>query len=397
MFKKVIISFLFAIIIFVSSFSNICNAASVKVTKENLTKAFEELVSSDINEDNMDILVEDDVIKITVDNESYNIDYDLTDKPTFSLEIPIEKGMSYEDFKKKTENLGAPIIGYAAVANIQGTGIEDAMAYLMFSYMENISGSYSTEDSYVIVDDLNLQEGVTLEKTDDPKTIYTSEFGDKVMEYVNALYPETQTISDSDEINSYVMTIEKKDVTETSCKLVSKLKVNTDADFSKLNGYYNKVFHNGITKENAIHVITLKVGQKCKIQGINGYQINGDCVEIDRETNEMTAIKVGEASGYFYIGNYATEQEKESFYITVEENTENETLETIILKIKDTDDSDKSNADTETNKENNVQNSTANIQKLPETGEEKNMLLVVLYTVVGICSISLITLLKKRK
>ena len=44
-------------------------------------------------------------------------------------------GMSYEEFKKKTDNLILPMLGYIAVANIQGVEIKDASAYFLFSYL----------------------------------------------------------------------------------------------------------------------------------------------------------------------------------------------------------------------------------------------------------------------
>lgn len=398
MLKKIFMSLLFAIFIFVSLYTNICYAAPVKVTKENLNEAFKKLVSSGEVEEKLDIVVLDDTIKLTVEDESYILKYDLTDEPTFSIEIPIEKGMNYEEFKEKTGNLILPMCGYAAVANVQGTKIEDAISYIMLSYFKTALGSGSlNENPYVIVE--GTKEG-------NDKTIYTSEFGDRVMEYVNATYSETETMSDSDEINSYKFKIEKKDVTETSCKLVSTLSINLDADFSKLSEYSNGIFDNGITKDNAEHVIALKVGQKCKIQGINGYQITGECVEIDNKTNEITAIKKGEASGYFYIGENYQEQKKASFYVTVEENKGNEKLETITLKIDDNKESNKTETDkSETNKDNNKEsntiknpntlkeNNTADLDVLPKTGVEKNTNLIILYAIIVISSISFITLL----
>ena len=149
--------------------------------------------------------------------------------------------MSYNEFEEKTGGLIASAVGYGAVANIQGANIEDASSYILFHLLftglsKGISASSSKEGYYTIVDD--TKEGTTIVKDpNDEKTIYVSEFGNHVMEYVNSLYGEKQTFSDADELNTYEMTIERKDVTPTSCKLVSTLTVNTDADFSKVNGY----------------------------------------------------------------------------------------------------------------------------------------------------------------
>lgn len=46
---------------------------------------------------------------------------------------------------------------------------------------------------------------------------------------------------------------------------------------------------------------------------------------------EITGTSVGKANGYIYVG-----ETKKTFYITVEENTENKTLDTITLKINTT-------------------------------------------------------------
>ena len=218
-------------------------AVSTPVTEENLRESLQKFVSSDANEENYNITVSDDSIILSVDNETYTLKYDLSDKTTFSYEIPIEKGMAYEEFEKQTDNLILPMIGYIAVANIQGVELKDATAYFTFSYLgDAIDGSISfdSDNSPIIIDDTMIKDGVTVETTN-PNAIYVSEFSEKVMEYVNAVYPESQSFSDSKGINSYTITFERKDTTETSCKLVSTLNVNLDADFSKIKGLVDEM------------------------------------------------------------------------------------------------------------------------------------------------------------
>lgn len=232
----------------------ICNsvyAATIPVTDENLIASFQKFVKSEANKQNYKISVSNNVITVSVDNEKYTLNYDLTNKPTFYLEVPIEKGMSYDEFKKKTDNLLLPMIGYIAVADIQGIKLEDAVVYFTLSYLDSASnGSTSSKNSYVIADDLSVSDGVTIIKDEsDTKTIYVSEFGERVMEYVNALYKDKQNMSDASGINSFSLSIEKQDITETSCKLVSKLTINTDADFSKINGYTNEFKNDSTNKD----------------------------------------------------------------------------------------------------------------------------------------------------
>lgn len=402
--KKVIniIGLMFLMLLF------ICNsvyATAIPVTDENLIEAFQKFVKSEVNEGNYKISVSNNLITVSVDNENYTLKYDLTNKPTFLFEIPIEKGMSYYDFKNQIDNLILPMLGYIAVADIQGAKMEDASIYFLFSYLGNaLNGLDSSKNSYIIYDDLKIiSEGVTIEKTDNSKTIYTSEFGDRIIEYVDSLYKEKQNISDEKEINSFSFSIEKQDTSETSRKLISTLRVNTDADFSKINGYADK-FENAftnkdITKENADYILALKAGQKCKIESserITGFELyNNDCIEFNKDNKEITAIKSGVTNGYIYIGNNI----KKSIYIIIGENTDNSSLETVTLKIDNVSDKDILEENTQKDSETKVENKL-NIDILPRTGEKINRFLIVLYVIVGTCSIALIVLLlikRKRK
>ena len=225
--------------------------------------------------------------------------------------------MSYDEFKEKTDNLILPMLSYIAVANIQGVDFEDSSAYFLMSYLGNaLNGSWSSENSYVIIDDTNMSDGVTIDKDEnDTKTIYVSEFGERVMEYVNNIYKDKQIIKDSSEgINSYEFIIEKKEETNTSCKLVSTLNVNLDADFSKLNGYAD-----------------LKI---------------------------------------------------------IDSNKKNETTE-----------EDKNNTNNEDNKNNELSNNVSNNEKIPYSGIENNLIVNVLYVIIGIalCTIVLLIALNKEK
>lgn len=284
--KKVIniIVLMFLVILF------ICNsvyAATIPVTDENLIESFQKFVKSGANEENYKISVSNNLITVSVDNENYIMKYDLTDKPTFSLEVPIEKGMSYDDFEKQTGNLILPMLGYIAVADIQGIKMEDASAYFLFSYLGSaLNGSVSSENSYIIVDDLNGSEGVKIENTDDSKIIYASEFGDRIIEYIDNTYKEKQNISDESGINSFSSSIEKQDITETSRKLITTLSVNIDADFSKINGY----------------VEGLK-GSSDKDKAEENTQKDSE-TKVDNELNIDTLPKTGEETNIFLIVLY---------------------------------------------------------------------------------------------
>lgn len=352
MLKKFFMTILFAIFILASLYTNICYAAPVKVTKENLSEAFEKFVSSESNEENYEISVSDKVINIKADKEKYTLNYDLKDNPKFSAELLIKEGMSYDEFEKEAAKIILPMLGYISVANVQGVKIEDSSMYFMFSYLEKaLNESDLEEDIYIIIDDLDDTQDIVGEEND-AKIIYTSEFGNKVMEYADYLYSEKQTLSDSDEMNSYVWTIEKTDSTKTSCKVLSTLTVNLDADFSKLNGYSEK--------------------------------------KADEMLGEMTDEILDEV----------TDKKDEEVSDNKTDKVTDDIADKVDDDVVDTEKNDTDKPNKEIVEEKEEIKDTADLDILPKTGEEKNANLIALYTIIGISSISLITLLgisKKKK
>ncbi len=326
--KKICVIFLFLIFIFV----NLCltiSYAAVPVTDENLKESLEKFAEASLDsEEPYTISVQDKVITIKSGENELKLNYDLsTEKPTFSYEVDITKGMTYTEYTEKTENMLATIFGYIVVADIQGVDFEDSTEYfvsIIFQYALTAPSS-----KYNIIDDLNT----SVEKTDDPNTFYASEFPEKGMEYVNKVYENKQTMSDAENgINSFEYSVEKKDIDADSCKLVSTISINLDADFSKINemASFNPT---GITKDNADYVINLKEGQKCKIdteKTITGYESYGSCIDYDDEKYEIIAVEPGEG---ILILDIDTEKNI-SFYITVEKNTNNEHLEDMVVSIE---------------------------------------------------------------
>lgn len=237
--KKIFIKSLLIFFIFIFLYTTMSYAVWVTVTDENLEQALKKFESSDLSTENYEFSINNNIINIKSDNSTYELNYDLTDDPTFWVETnTIEQGMTYEDFQAETEKLVLPMIGYIAVANVQGIEIEDGMMYFMMSYLGNALNNPSGGKSYVIVNDMDSEIDII---PDGANVIYASEFGDRVMEYVNSLYENGNSISDSNQFDTYSMTVEKQDATDTSCKLVSTLTVNKDADFSQLEGYSDKM------------------------------------------------------------------------------------------------------------------------------------------------------------
>lgn len=240
MLKKVITIILFIILICINFFTQISNAVFVRMTDENLKSTFENSIKSKASEGGYnisDISVVDNIIEMIVNGKKYTLNYNLTDKPTFFLEIPIKKGMSYQEFINITNEkiLVLPLLGYIAFTDIQGIDYEDLQSYLIGLYLSSrIDGTFSLngQSSYEIVDDLNSQNNI--EKDENSKIIYTSDFPEKVIEYVNDLYSQNQIFTDENGINSFTLTIEKKEETKEICKIISTITINPESDYSSL-------------------------------------------------------------------------------------------------------------------------------------------------------------------
>lgn len=339
MLKKYVIILLVLSIALLNIYT-ISYAVAVPVTEENLNTAFQEFISSESNNKNYNIKLENNVIKVTSDDGDFDIEYDLTNKPTFWITADIEQGMSYDEFKEKTGSLTNVMLAYIPVAKIQGVEYEDSFSYMATQLIQALFSGLSsttnenTDDTYMIVDDdTEIEEGA--------KAIKESEFGLHVMEYVNSVYQDKSTFDDSDMYNTFEWITEKKDVTDTSCKLISTLTVNLDADFSQLIDYNETMsdafLNSEITEENADYLIKLKVGQKCKIvsnEKIVGYETYGTaCIEFEEENTEITGTEAGKTNGYLYIGE---DNLKKSIYVIVEENSEDEIPEPITITIGET-------------------------------------------------------------
>lgn len=235
----------------------ISNAAKVEVTKEKLTETFKKFLESENNEDAMNAEVLDDIIKISSGEDEYEIKYDLKDKPTFIVEALIKDGMSFEDFEDELNKSMLLMLGYIGVANIQGVTIEDSGAYFSLWYLSQAFNGVSNSQ-YIIYDDANTTDNMIPETNENQKLIKQSEFHKYVMEYINSVYKDDINLKDSNGINSFEWTMKREDVTDSSCKLVSTMSIDLDADFSKIEKLvddmedsFNTTVDNS-TKENVI-------------------------------------------------------------------------------------------------------------------------------------------------
>ncbi|MBR6033929.1 MAG: hypothetical protein IKP28_04250 [Clostridia bacterium] len=356
--------FVSLVIIFIVTLStNIVLA--VAVTEENLKEAFQKFIASSDNEKNYQATVGNNQITITVDQTSYVFSYDLTDKPTFTYEAQIVQGMDYEEYKEKTESSSAVMLGYVAIASLQGVEYKDSLTYyammLLGTALTNAFSTNNTNGYYRIIDDTQTTEGITIEK--DPNstnTIYVSEFGNHVMEYINSLYGNGKTVNDKDALNTFEMTTVLEDVTDTSCKLVSTVVVNTDADFSQLNGYAKKVEDSLNNKEQ---------------QNSNNNDAQSVTTTNEESTNTVVDNSTTNAEGSSNTtATQKTNAENATNNIRAKVEEEDRMLEELKDKLK---------------------NTTRQLDNTPKTGAETNYVLIVV-CVLGIISAIAIVIIKLK-
>ena len=154
--KKTLI-IIFTIFLIILNLCTSCFAQDNEITQEMLKEALEKFTTSEDNNKNLTITIENNIIKVISEEDSYNLNYNLTEKnPTFSIEIPIAQGMTYKEYQEEIEKMILPMIGYAAIANIKGVNFVDSMLYFVFSYLRSVDFESEMQNSYIIVDDLNV-------------------------------------------------------------------------------------------------------------------------------------------------------------------------------------------------------------------------------------------------
>ena len=412
---KVICTILLILIVMITTMISTSYAETIKVTEENLNVALQNIASSDVYKDKYSFEIKNGVITITNDGESCELDYDLTNNPTFSISVPIRQGMSYTEFNKEIEKLSLPMIGYMGVTNVQGISLEDSSVYFATCFFDKIFSSMlaggAGSSKYII------SSSETTMQNSNYIVINESEFGNYVMDYVNDIYNTKETVSDKE--NIFTWSIEQKNVTNTTCELFSKLVINMDADFSKLKDYSKKFdLYPNITESNADYVVKLKVGQKCIIQTnyeLLGYEIsNPSCIEINKNNKTITAKEPGIVKGYISGTNMVN---KKSIYISVEENASGKALEDIVLNFNPT--SITNNPDNTTKNElasntsvsnitnNQISNvvgnnitangpSVENITTIPNAGYHQNKVIYVFYTAIILAILGIYIVYKYR-
>ncbi len=381
--EKKIISSILILVMFI--FTSTSYAKSSTLGREDLQNGLEKMKKSDSISIN-DLEFKDDVIKMTNKGENFEIKCDFTgSKPKFNLTIPIDKGISYKEYEKKTGNsIYLSIIPYVAIASSKGIEVENSLIYIIEDIMNKMDVK---EKTFMIVSDDTIEyEGTDVYKE--------SEFSNKVIDILKEKYKEKEIYNDSKKLNSYSLVIERKNTTNEHCDLSYTLTV--DSGVSNIRNEAIKDIFSDITQDTADKVINLKVGQKCKFvssKNVIGYGTNSnDKVEVEEKTYNMTAKKAGIVKGYIQLdGN-----EKKTVYIIIKENKENKDLDTITINLDENDKDSKNNSNNiNEEKSNNIKVQNNNTNKIPQAGQFNNLVnileLIIILSVASIICIKLYT------
>lgn len=380
--KKIIISIVLIMLMLICLVFNSCNA-SVAVTKTNLKEALDSYVEENTSSDKPSITMTDDAINIVYYENNYRIDYDIGTDLTFTITSHFTKGMSYEEFEAVNKGMTLLMVPYSAVMKIEGVEFKDSSMYMLASILNTATAG--DEKEFATFEDSVEYDG---------KTFTKAEFSNHIVEYIDYAYETRTSFSDNgaDQYSTFTWIIEKKNLTDTSCDIVNTLKINTNANFSKMKGYAEEISNSmdpyrDITESTADLVLKLKVGQTYIIESDKpiGYALSGtDCIETSDSNKKITATKAGVTRGYLSINGTT---ERRSIYIIVEENTNNEKLDTKTLKLS-------AEAKTEATPE---KKSTAS--KFSRTGVEENPVLIVAYisVVISILGIFMLIVFSKNK
>lgn len=225
---------------------NVCgNIFAVQtITEDDLEKAiidYKQLIlDSNDEKNNMEIDKENDIIIITNEGRTFNIKYDLSNEPKFSVEEKFEKGMTYDEYKEKFSIFSGLILGYSIIANIKGVDIPDSILYLSIIYTGELIKNDEKKQGYIIVEE--NENSVNIIK-DNAVIIPESEFGEHVIEYVSEKYKDIN-INDKDGYDTFEIKITSDKIDENNCTVKATINVNVNGNFEEMKGITENMFGN---------------------------------------------------------------------------------------------------------------------------------------------------------
>lgn len=183
------------------------NYIATTVTEESLEESFKKLTESDGDEASeisysMKIDKENKKITISEEDEDYIIDYDLSDKPTFKIDVSFNNKMTENEFQTEYSTPASIfLVIFTLIGDNKGISPEDSQMYMLESLLKNDSSSK-------------------------PITFTTA------IETAKAMYDNELSYSD----DLYTLTYKKILETNDEYKVQATMLINNNADFSVMEG-----------------------------------------------------------------------------------------------------------------------------------------------------------------
>ena len=252
--QKIIKIIIILIIILFILYSN-CYAAIAQVTKESLSQELQNVISNDELDLGISQLnVGDNTISLTYDNQELEMQYDLSNEPTFSFSFDVQQGMTPMEYAIQNQNAGIVVVPYISIASLNNVIPKEAFLYYAMTLLESAGG-------------INIDSSIN------------SQIDNNIIEYLKSSYGEPQIYNDSQYGNTYELTTELQDVTDTSCRVVGTIRINPNGDFSKVHEYAEMIkdsFQGGQNNGNTISGGEISSVVEQNIINQNNNQINSN-------------------------------------------------------------------------------------------------------------------------
>ena len=270
--QKIIKIIIILIIILFILYSN-CYAAIAQVTKESLSQELQNVISNDELDLGISQLnVGDNTISLTYDNQELEMQYDLSNEPTFSFSFDVQQGMTSMEYAIQNQNAGIVVVPYISIASLNNVIPKEAFLYYAMTLLESAGG-------------INIDSSIN------------SQIDNNIIEYLKSSYGEPQIYNDSQYGNTYELTTELQDVTDTSCRVVGTMRINPNGDFSKVHEYAEMVKDSFQGGQNNGNTISGEENSSILEQNIisqnSDNQISGNKNLINNETAKTQLTKTG--------------------------------------------------------------------------------------------------------
>ena len=260
------------IIILFILYSN-CYAAIAQVTKESLSQEIQNVISNDESDLGISqVNVGDNTISVNYNNQELEMQYDLSNEPTFSFSFDVQQGMTSLEYSIQNQNIGIIVVPYIAIASLNNVIPKEALLYYAMTEIESAGG-------------INIDSSIN------------SQIDNNIIEYLKSVYGEPQIYNDKQYGNTYELTTELQDVTATSCRVKSTIKINLSGDFTKIHKYVEMIKNSFQGDQNNANTISGEENSSIVHQNVisqnDNNQISGNKNLINNETAKTQLTKTG--------------------------------------------------------------------------------------------------------